>query len=230
MVELMVTLVIAAIVTVALYSAYVAQNRNSSITQGVSELQQNIRAGLELLTTDLRLAGYDPTRSANTGFVRGQNFTAPAGTVAVTTDGTNVAFTADLDGNGSVNTSASDVNGDGRTDLADQEQIAYRFSNNRLQKFSVTSGAVSWQTVAENIENMEFRYLKGDGTVAALPGEIDEIRMVTVSILGRTSSGDPDYLNTDSYTAASGTVWGPYNDNVRRRLLIMTVQCRNMGL
>ena len=142
-----------------------------------------------------------------------------------------MAFTVDLNGNGSVDTAAVDIDSDGVTDgLAGMEQIAYQLNGTQLQRFSTATGAVSWQTVADNIQNIEFRYLKGDGSVAALPAELDDIRMVTVSILGRTATGDPNYLNTDTYTTASGAVWGPFNDNIRRRLLIMTVQCRNMGL
>ncbi|MGD9662582.1 MAG: hypothetical protein AB7U63_15045 [Porticoccaceae bacterium] len=49
-----------------------------------------------------------------------------------------------------------------------------------------------------------------------------------ISLLARADRPDTQFTNTETYTTASGAVWGPYNDNFRRRFQIITVQCRNM--
>jgi len=83
------------------------------------------------------------------------------------------------------------------------------------------------QPVAQNIEELEFVYLDSANNVTV---DEEEVRSIVISILARAGSSDRNFLNTKQYVSFSGTIWGPYNDNFRRRLLIQTVNCRNMGL
>jgi len=94
------------------------------------------------------------------------------------------------------------------------------------------------------IYTIEFLYLDSNDVVAATPGDI---RSVRISLLARANRPDQNFTNgltycpgSNPYDVATGTceepnpalatIWGPYNDNFRRRLLITTIQCRNMGL
>ncbi len=236
LVELMIALVISGIIAGALYSTYLVQQRSYTAQEAVAEMQQNIRAALVTLERDIRMAGYHPAGGAF-GFVNNAtNFNNGLGTSTnVTRNATSIAFTADLDGDNTLDRAAQDANGDGRTDMADMEQIAYRLNGMNLQRYVTTSGALTWVAVAQNIERIEFQYLDGGGIVTAVPANI---RAVRVSILARASRPDRKFTNTKVYTPASGTPWdlngaaagNAPNDNFRRRLLITTIQCRNMGL
>lgn len=238
LVELMITLVISGIVVAAIYSAYIVQQRSYTAQDAVAEMQQNIRAAMMLMGRDIRMAGYRPVDGAF-GFVGmggAENFDNGAGeNEAVNTNATNIAFTADLDGDGIIDRTAEDANNDGRTGMDDMEQISYRLNNENIQRYSTTSGVIEWHTVAENIQAIEFQYLDEAGVVTANPAHI---RAVQISILARASRADRNFVNTMEYIPASGTAWdlngavagNAPNDNFRRRLLITTIQCRNMGL
>jgi type IV pilus assembly protein PilW len=235
LVELMIAMVISGIIAFTLYSTYTVQQRSYTNQEAVAEMQQNIRAVMVSMERDIRMAGYYPA-GGTFGFVNAVNFDNGSGiTTPVTTNANSIAFTADMDGDGVLDRAAQDANGDGRTDMADMEQIAYRLNGFNLQRYSTTSGVISWVTIAQNIEAIEFLYLDGSGTVTTVPANI---RAVRVSILARASRPDRKYTNTMVYTPASGVPWdlngaaagNAANDNFRRRLLITTIQCRNMGL
>ncbi len=233
LVELMLVMVISSIVMGAIYSAYISQNRTYIAQDNVAEMQQNIRAGLGMLERDIRMAGYDSSGSKNFGFVNNVNFSNGGAQLEnVKTSNNVVAFTMDLDEDGGIDRAMEDVDGNGNKDMTEMEQVAYRLNGSDLQRYSTATGVVEWQTLAEEIENIEFNYMLDDGTTKNNPGTADlsSIRSIQISILARAGRPDREFTNTMTYTSASGVNWGPYNDNFRRRLLVTTVQCRNMGL
>ncbi|MGD8705328.1 MAG: hypothetical protein PVI84_07400, partial [Syntrophobacterales bacterium] len=145
----------------------------------------------------------------------------------------NIAFTIDQDSNGVI-----DVD-------ADDEQIAYRLDNatSALQKFRVSDD--TWQTVADNISALDFVYLDPSGTditanVIATPATIyastnlpyiDSIRSVELSLVARTGRTDKNFGGTPAYFNQQGTqILAAQADNYRKRLISMTVFCRNLGL
>lgn len=183
LVELMLTMLIGGVLMGALISFYIAQQRTASAQQDLTVIQQDLRAGIQMLTRDIRMAGYDPAESDQFGFVRDAEFGDGAGqTEAVGSGAGQIAFTSDLDGDGDV-----DLAADPGATVGSIEQIAYRLDNNRLQKYSTTTGAVEWQTVAENIEGLEFYYrlANGDWTLTPTAADLVNIRSVRVSILAR---------------------------------------------
>lgn len=245
LVEVMIALLLSGIVIASIYSAFQSQQNSYLAQEQVSEMQQNVRIGLDMLTKDIRLAGYNPAGGAGTGFVDADNFNG----TAVNTNATQIAFTADLDGDGTIDTVGQDANGDGSTDLADMEQIAYRLNGTNLQRYSGSvTGAILWQTVAEHVESIEFQYVLDDESTTTTPSatQLGRIRNVRVSILVITENPDTNFTSSRIYLPASndpfftsaadlsGTIWGPFTGtataNNRRRLLKTTVNCRNMGL
>ena len=242
LIEVLIAMLLSGIVLASIYSAFQSQQNSYLAEEQVSEMQQNVRIGIDMLAKDIRLAGYDPAGSAGAGFVDSVNFN----TEAVNTNATEIAFTANLDGDGIIDTVTQDVNGDGSIDMADMERIAYRLDGTDLQRFS--TGAVKWQTVAENVENIEFQYVLTDGSQTTTPtaAQLADIRNVQVSILVITENSDANFTNARAYLPASndpyftsaadlsGTIWGPFDGtttaNFRRRLLKITINCRNMGL
>jgi type IV pilus assembly protein PilW len=224
LIELLIAMLISGFVMAAIYTAYVSQNNIYHEQETVANMQQNIRAAISLMARDIRLAGYDPTGDTGSGFVHNVNFSNGASlTETVKTEATQIAFTADLDGDGKIDQELEDINGDSNEDLTEMEQISFRLNGSNLQRYSTANGANEWQTIAEQIDQLEFRYLQADGTVTADPAKI---RKVQISILAKSEFPDPKFPNKQTYTSASGTDWD-VDDNFRRRLLITTVNCRN---
>jgi type IV pilus assembly protein PilW len=94
-----------------------------------------------------------------------------------------------------------------------------------------------FQTVAENIENLQFRYLLKDGvTWVADPGPSqNNVRAVEVLLIGRTAFPQRGYVDTSTYTFGTGPTaesYTPQGDErkYRRRVLTTLVKTRNIGL
>lgn len=222
LVELMIALVVGVIVIGAIYATYIVQQRSYTVQETVAEAQQNIRVAMMVMAQDIRMAGYDPEGTGN---------------FSITTASSNTfVFSADMDNSGG-------SPGTGET-------LTYELYTPGGQTFTALRRIANQAAIAENIQAIEFQYLGADGTtlnITGTPPEVqntNNIRAVQVSILARASRPDRRFTNTMVYCPASnpfdsgtgictngaGTGWGPYNDNIRRRLLITTFQCRNMGL
>jgi type IV pilus assembly protein PilW len=212
LVELMVTTLVSGLVVIAIYSAYLAQQRTALAQEQVSQMQQNLRAGLDIMEREIRMAGYDPRRSVGATIT-----TATAGQLIFT-------MLADDD--------HMDNDGDGTIDEVDEiETLEYTlydaYGDDDQDLGRRTPAAI--MAVAENIDRLEFNYIMEDGTDTLTPATLADIRSVRVSILARANTIDPNFTNATTYTTASGASWA-FNDHYRRRLLITTIHCRNMGL
>lgn len=207
LVELLVTLAISGILMAGVYTAFMSQQNSYLVQEQVVEVQQNIRAGQDIMVRYLRMAGYDPGDSFNAGITLA---TASRFGFSRDTDGTGA--TLDLITFGFSNSNDVDVDG-----IAD--------TGSAPLGLDINGGG--FQPLAEDIHAIEFQYLDEDGVVTA---DLEDIRAVQISILARTRRPDRNYNSTDTYTTPSGTVWGPYDDNFRRRFQNTTVKLRNMGL
>lgn len=104
------------------------------------------------------------------------------------------------------------------------ERVTYALNNGNVQRNN--------QVLAANIEKLEFWYTLEDNSQTLTPGNLPDIRAVTISILGRAERKDSSLTHAQEYESASGVDWTPAGGEkqYRRRLFITTVQCRNMGL
>jgi type IV pilus assembly protein PilW len=251
LIELLMAITIGILIIAALFGFFWMQRTNADLQQDVAATQQDLRGLSQILGQNIRMAGYNPQGRAILPFDGGGQFTpgfqkpAVAGnfiqfrgaqTANVTTDGQNIAFVADIDGNGRI--------GIGDAPL---EQIAYRFvpAQGRLEQFSPTANP-AWQPVAEYIDGVQFLYhlSNGNDVTDPLPAQLDNIRAVTVTILARAAFPKRGFTNNTIYRPAScpanlaPNVSGlcpdgfhgdsAWNDNFLRQMLIFTVQCRNM--
>jgi type IV pilus assembly protein PilW len=207
--ELLVALAISGIVMASVYSTYYSQQKSYVAQDQVAIMQQNLRAALYYMEREIRMAGYDPTGTADASIV-----SAAADSINFTLDLTNNAGTGDPDGdtgdpNENITYSLYDSGGDGDDDLGRN-----------------TGGGN--QPVAENIDALNFVYLDEDGNVTST---ISDIRSVQISIVARTGRGDPEYVDASAYHNQQGTeILAAQNDNFRRRCIVLQVKCRNLGL
>ena len=107
--ELLIGLFVSAIVMTTILSAYYSQNKSYAVQEQVAAMVQNLRAAMDIMIREIRMAGYDPTGTANAGIV--------------TANTTSITITEDLDGDGSVagdeniTYALADSDGDGDNDL-----------------------------------------------------------------------------------------------------------------
>lgn len=222
LVELMVAMAISSIITASIYLAYTTQQKMYTTQNAVVEMQQNIRAALLVMGDELRMAGYDPNQ---------------LGTAGITSaSATTLTFTAVADNDGLDNDNAdgdndSSTGADEPGELKTVTYDLYDAYSNGINDIGRKVGNGNKNALAENIENMEFLYILNDNSQTTAPSTSDlkKIRSVRVSILARSVRQDRDSINNTIYTTGSGATWG-YNDRVRRRLLVATVTCRNLGL
>nr|NJM02673.1 prepilin-type N-terminal cleavage/methylation domain-containing protein [Desulfobacula sp.] len=222
LVELLIAMAVGGIVMAAVMTSFLSQHDSYLVQDNVVEMQQNIRVAMELFTSEIRMAGYNPTRDISVGMV-----TATRG---------RLGFTQDLNGDGDTIDSneaitygfslANDATSDG---IADAGSASF----GRNTGTATGAGGSGFQPIAENFQAVEFFYLMADGTWTLAPAAtaLDDIRGVRISLLVRAALPDSKFTNTMTYTSASGATWNsPYNDQFRRRLLTTTIHCRNLGL
>ncbi|OOP57814.1 MAG: hypothetical protein AYP45_01405 [Candidatus Brocadia carolinensis] len=165
LVELMIGLAISMILMGVAVSIFNVQRKSYSFQEQVTEMQQNVRAVMDMMVREVRMAGYDPT---------------VAGFVGI---GTNTAtlmkILADLDGNGT-------------TTGGSNEEITYRYYNTNDATYPCqikrnTGGG--FQPLAEDIDGCTFLYYDINGIATSTASSI---RQIQITITGRTAKADPN--------------------------------------
>lgn len=220
LVELVVAMAAGALVLTAVMTSFLSQHRHYLAQDNVVEMQQNGRVAMDMLARDIRTAGFDPN---------------DLGAGITTAGSNNLVFTRedDLVANGletlsyslfdAFSTGGSPTNDGLIDDLALETTTAAGTTGGR-------------QVVAENISQLEFRYLDENGRITTTPADV---RSILIFMLAVASQPDPNYTNsidyTYTYTSPDGTSTAtinspPNNDNFRRRSFITIIKCRNAGL
>ena len=161
--ELIIAMAVGLIVLGAMYSVFTVQNKTFNDQERIVNMQQNVRAAMDMMTREIGLAGYDPAR-VNSDASSSNNF------VGVTYSTSQLQIQADLDGNGTIDTTS-------------QENITYAFdSTNRQITRNAGTGA---QTFVDGIESFAFEYLDGGVTATTISANIRQVR---ITIEGRSAN------------------------------------------
>ncbi|MCD6188227.1 MAG: PilW family protein [Desulfuromusa sp.] len=228
LVELLIALAISGVLMTAVYATFQSQQNNYLAQEQVAEMQQNIRAGLDIMVSELRMAGYDVDKNGDKTGTAGITV-ADAGTITFT-------VVADTDGVDNDNDSPTEIDEQGELKTIKYELYdAYSGTDGGHDDIGrqVGASASTKRAVAENIEHLEFYYKLADGTQTTAPtaAQLELIRSIQISILAITRNPDRNYTNNKSYNSLSGADWTPAPpDHFRRRFQTMTVKCRNLGL
>lgn len=222
LIELMIAIVTSSLLVTAVYATHTTQQRTYHVQEQVAEMQQNLRAALFFITSEIRMAGYDPEGSDNFGIT-----SALAGRLEFTVDldedgtldGARSKETIDIGFTNAVSSVHRDVDGNGIPDLVNNG------IPNAVNISKQTDNAGGYKSFAENIQALEFLYLDSTGAVTAVNNDICSIQ---ITILARARRLDQKFTNSMIYTTPSSQTWGPYNDNYRRRMLTATIRCRNL--
>lgn len=227
LVEMMLAVAISGILVIAIYSAYVIQQKSYVVQEQVAETQENLRAAMTRLLSEIRQAGCDPEQADVAGILQATStsfhFTADVGGDPVDANMADGVIGANEDVTFGMSAD-DDGDGDGIADGG----VAGANWNVTGQLGRNTGGGL--QPIAELIDAVEFNYILASGASSTAPANPGDIRAVQVSLLARGARPDEKFVNTATYTTASGVVWDPPNDNFRRRFVIVTINLRNMGL
>jgi type IV pilus assembly protein PilW len=200
LIELIIAMSLGLIVLGSLYGVFTMQNRTASVQEQIADMQQNARAGLEILMRDIRMAGYNPSKT--NPWTSG---TAPAITAATANS---LSIVADLNGNGNTTTDASNL----------EETITYDlYNDDGVSCLGKTSNGTR-QPVVEHIESLAFVYYDGGGGALSIPPVLSSVRKIQVTITARSALPDERYVDP------------VYGDHYRRYTLTSQVTPRNLGL
>ena len=132
--ELVLALGIMAIVLTAIISLFTSLNRVYT-TQGVAAgVQQVTRAGIDIMTRKIRMAGYNPLNMGNIGIVQA--------------DSDLIRFNFDDDGDGTIDT--------------DGEDIAYLLNASNQLVQQKNGNSATNRALVDNVTDLTFRYLDAD--------------------------------------------------------------------
>ena len=174
LVELLISMTIGLIILAALSSTFLIQRKTYDVQEQIVEMVQTARAAIDMMSREIRIAGYDPTG---------------AGFDGITYSTSQLQIRADLDGSGSTDGTNENI----RYAYYD-EHSSYPYQIKRK------TGNGYFQPFAENIELFNFYYLEADGvTPVTTPADNNKIRQIKIEIKARTSKADADYSANNGY-------------------------------
>jgi type IV pilus assembly protein PilW len=169
LVELMVSMGIGMVILAAVTTTFMSQTRIYNAQEQINEMQQNARGVLDILSRELKMAGYKPNGGGFNG---------------VTYSTTQLMVQADLNSDGAISTSSTA-----------NEQITYAFDSANEQ-ITRAVGSGSAQILAEHITAFTFNYLNSTGAATTVSANI---RQVSITITAKTAKPDPNYTSDGGY-------------------------------
>ena|SRR5688572_23885064 len=169
LVELMVSMSIGMMVLAAVTTTFMSQTRIYNAQEQINEMQQNARGVLDIISREVKMAGYNPSGGSFDGVTYGT---------------TQLSVQADLDSSGTISTSTTA-----------NEQITYAYDgvNKRISRAVGIGGA---EILADNISLFTFSYLDITGAATAVSANI---RQVSIDITATTAKPDPNYTSNGGY-------------------------------
>jgi type IV pilus assembly protein PilW len=157
-IELLIAMAITGVVTAGIYTAYLSQQKSYITQDNVVEMQQNLRAAMDIMVREIRMAGCDPQSIGGLGITE------------IEPRNKNHVVKTDITGNGALKLTA-DFNDSGT--LENSETISYSVYDSPVNSpdgnpdLARDNGA-GRQVVAENIEALGFAFAfdsDGDGNL-----------------------------------------------------------------
>jgi type IV pilus assembly protein PilW len=189
--ELVVACGIGMVILGAIAGTFMTQTKFYNAQEQINEMQQNARAAMDLMSREIKLAGYKP---------RGTE-----AFVGVTYSTTELRIRANLNGH------LTDAQGGNATiEDSSDEHVVYTFdAANRQVKRAYGAVASTAEVLANNVTAFNFDYLDSSGTPTNVSANI---RQVSLNITARTSKPDPNFTTNNGYrTYNISTVITPSN-------------------
>ena len=222
LVEFLVAMAIASLLLTAVVSAYQLQVTSKNTQDVVTDMNQTVRAALEVMANEIRAARLDTLNTANAGFM--------------IADTNQLRFSMDI-------SDGVTFQPDGDIDDAN-EQVDYALTGTgNLGRTTagadgVFDGSEVAQPLARNVDALDFVYLDGANppNVIATPvtaANMPTIRSIEVTLVARAGEDGGGgftrrFRDTTNYVNQRGTViLAAPNDSVRRIRTTTTIPCLN---
>ncbi|MBU2547957.1 MAG: prepilin-type N-terminal cleavage/methylation domain-containing protein [Proteobacteria bacterium] len=230
LIEIMISMLLATFVLAGAVMLFSSSNRAYVKQDAVVATEQNVRGAIEIMSHELRMAGYvpldhlDPTSPSNvriTADVAGQSFSNGSLERIEEATANTITFLADLNSDGDVETVRYLLTG---TNLTRQSWQWSRTGAGAWVAQAPDAGGVAQAViVAENVTGVTYTYMFADGDVGT-PDDTDgdstndreDIRAITFMMTGRTNA---------QYAGAPGG-----GTDYRYANLVTFIKMRNMGL
>jgi type IV pilus assembly protein PilW len=166
LIELLVALAIASLFIIGTLSIVDMSIQTYKTQERVSDAQQSLRAAMDLMVRDIRMAGYDPM-SISGGPTPGIGIIAASRTM--------LQFSADLNAN--------------KVDNGGTENLTYFYDAGQRRLRQREGGKAYPQTFIENVSDMKFSYFGRNGDQTTDPKEIAVV-VVTLTVENKSSRSD----------------------------------------
>lgn len=171
LIELLVAMAIMSVVSVAIYGVFSVSSRTYTAQGVAADVQQSVRAAMEVMLQDIRAAGLDPTASGNFGIELAET--------------AKLRFTSDsIDAGGDFN---------GVLDDANSERITYVIQGAELNQILYeTTASENSQPLISDVQNLTFTYFDADGNNLGSPVpplQLADIATIEVSITVEEPAG-----------------------------------------
>lgn len=217
LIEVMIAMTIATIVIGAVVGAMISQQKNHITQESLVDMQQGLRAAMEVIGSDLKMAAYDPTATAGASIL--------------------IADTAELQ-------FQIDRNGDGDWDSGELLRFALTNDANRDGIADGTPCDLGrgldgglLQVLAENIDALNFIYFDSTGTVLPTPvADRSAIGSIQITLVARSGATLPAFFkrfhqDDKTYHNRQGDVVLPaQNDDFHRMEIVHEFKGRNLLL
>ena len=169
LIEVMVAMTIMSVVMVMVISVTTSLNRSNTTQNVAAGVQQVTRAGVDIMTRNIRMAGLNPLNIN------------PIGIVQATSD--SIRFQYDTNGSGTIATNAiNDAN----------EDMGYLLNGNKQLIRQLNGKASSNRSLVDNVSDLTFRYLDADN---AQTSDLSAIRTIEISLTVEEPAGREQSLS-----------------------------------
>jgi type IV pilus assembly protein PilW len=173
LIEMLVSMTIGMVVIAGVTGTFTIQTRQNKAEEEISQMHQNVRGAVDLISRELMQAGFKPSGAIVTG-------------VTYNANASQLLIQADIDGSGAIDP----------TDNATIEYIIYAWDSATRRITRQLGAGGTPEIVADNITACVFSYQDASGgstTTSSL------IRKVNINITGRTARIDPSFPNNGGY-------------------------------
>jgi type IV pilus assembly protein PilW len=182
LIELMIVLTLSMLLMAAVYMTFQLQHKSSRFEFQIAATQQDLRAAMEVMSTDIQNAGYDPTLNHTS---QGISPKTPDGTLGTVGSGTTQLRVR------------MDLNGDAVIADTTGEDITYRLNGTDLERYDRFAGTTT--VLISNVTSTGFTYyddqasqiVPNDGTALGVD-QVDKVRYVEVYVTVQSNGKDPD--------------------------------------
>jgi prepilin-type N-terminal cleavage/methylation domain-containing protein len=167
MIELVVALAVLLVVMSGAIGLFSILNRTYTTQNVAAAVQQVARTGIDIMTRNIRMAGFNPLNKKTIGIVEA----TPQ----------KIRFRLDLDRNGKI-----------EADAARKEDIAFLLNRNRQLIQQYNGKNASNRSLIDNVSDLDFNYLDANGLETH---DVDNIRTVEITLTVEEPAGREGFLS-----------------------------------